>query len=814
MSGVVGSVDFGQTKQTIDSFGAMPSDWTQPAEYGTSTLYDQLINDLGASGGRASIPQDFERENDNADPNVFDWSKYDSARLGSTLGFLQRLKERGAKTFFVSIWSPPYWQKTNRVLAGGGSIRPDMRGEFAEFCAAVVIAAKRDYGIDLAGISVQNEQFFVEPYESAVMDPVGLRETVLAVQQKLAREGLKTKVIANEDLGFGGTTASRWQWYNQPVLSDPQIDRSRLIIASHVTDIPAMPSQAAQLAGTGLPLWYTEVSGEQPNWVGGMGTANQISDILTKANANAYYYYLFDNSPADSYETPPLVGTASLMSDGVPNAKYHTLKHFFRYIRPGMQRVATSITDATGTSRLSAFKDAKGNSTLVLINDSATERQYTLNLSNLGKAAAYTAHQSTENNYWQSLAPVTGTGSITITLPAKAIVTLHDAPELPVATGSAGTVQPAGHSYDMTRGGSGADARAAGAAQLREAAYNGDLAKVQLVLGWMPAEWLNDTDAHGWNALHAAAASIYARYTNNEATQYAIVDALIAAGVSPTATTDEGFTPLHVAAMNSWIEYGAPNDLKANIAQKFIVAGDAVNARDNAGRTALHWAALTPAAQSETWNNPAVTERLLALGADKALTDDAGRTAYDYAMQEYKPQLFNLLGGAGLDMAAPRARFLKYVPNTNSIPVSITENVTGSLTASDVQIVNVATNAPLAGFTLATPAFASGITTTTLSFAGRLPDGKYRLTIAAGAFADQNGVASTEPVTLVFTVLRGDANGNGVVNFDDLLTLAANFNSQPVAGRPKLWSDGDFDGNGIVDFNDLLLLASNFNKSL
>ncbi len=53
---------------------------------------------------------------------------------------------------------------------------------------------------------------------------------------------------------------------------------------------------------------------------------------------------------------------------------------------------------------------------------------------------------------------------------------------------------------------------------------------------------------------------------------------------------------------------------------------------------------------------------------------------------------------------------------------------------------------------------------------------------------------------------RGDANLDGSVNFDDLLTLAQHYD-QP---GPHEWSAGDFNADGFVNFDDLLVLAQNY----
>jgi hypothetical protein len=53
----------------------------------------------------------------------------------------------------------------------------------------------------------------------------------------------------------------------------------------------------------------------------------------------------------------------------------------------------------------------------------------------------------------------------------------------------------------------------------------------------------------------------------------------------------------------------------------------------------------------------------------------------------------------------------------------------------------------------------------------------------------------------------GDANLDGVVNFDDLLIVSKNYNKSALG-----FSDGDFTGDGMVNFDDLLVLSKNYNS--
>ena len=54
----------------------------------------------------------------------------------------------------------------------------------------------------------------------------------------------------------------------------------------------------------------------------------------------------------------------------------------------------------------------------------------------------------------------------------------------------------------------------------------------------------------------------------------------------------------------------------------------------------------------------------------------------------------------------------------------------------------------------------------------------------------------------------GDVDGNGRVDFSDLLTLAQFY------GQPGSWGMGDFNGDGRVDFADLLLLAQHYGQAV
>jgi len=98
--------------------------------------------------------------------------------------------------------------------------------------------------------------------------------------------------------------------------------------------------------------------------------------------------------------------------------------------------------------------------------------------------------------------------------------------------------------------------------------------------------------------------------------------------------------------------------------------------------------------------------------------------------------------------------------------------------------------------------------------------GAYGVGFAEASGALNIGGAQTAPylgetvdataVLVRFTKL-GDATLDGVVDFNDLVKLAQNYN---VHDGARTWFNGDFTYDGNVDFNDLVKLAQNYNTAL
>ncbi len=107
----------------------------------------------------------------------------------------------------------------------------------------------------------------------------------------------------------------------------------------------------------------------------------------------------------------------------------------------------------------------------------------------------------------------------------------------------------------------------------------------------------------------------------------------------------------------------------------------------------------------------------------------------------------------------------------------------------------------------------SGITSTTAAAQPTVFGvgyGEASSVVGAGGGTFGSEAVDGSAVVVRYTRL-GDATLDGLVDFNDLVRLAQNYDSTTGS---MLWSQGDFTYDGVVDFNDLVRLAQNYETAL
>ncbi len=381
-----------QTIEGFGGFGAQDVYWSN-GPFTSAEFINSLVNDLGVTIIRDELPTSFEINNDNNDPFVTDLAKFNldikisghHEPLKARLQYWRDLKAAGVKTFIASVWSPPPWMKYNNQLGNGtdnqnsappynssptlttNQLKTDLYEEFAEMCVAYIKVIKRETGIDLYALSIQNEPRFSQFYQSCVYNGVALRDLLKVVGKRFKDEGLTTKLFLPEDIGW----LQGIEGFVKPVLDDPSTRQYADIIAVHGYDLDgiAASSPNAQTwqtmyawgASYGKPLWMTETSGFANTYQGAMSLAKAIFTAVKFGNISAWTFWTLSTGKLDEY---------SLMSStGEKSKRYYTSKNFYKFIRPGSVRIEADCDEAAKVFPL-AFKNAMASSnTLILIND-------------------------------------------------------------------------------------------------------------------------------------------------------------------------------------------------------------------------------------------------------------------------------------------------------------------------------------------------------------------------------------------------------------------------------------------------------------
>jgi len=87
------------------------------------------------------------------------------------------------------------------------------------------------------------------------------------------------------------------------------------------------------------------------------------------------------------------------------------------------------------------------------------------------------------------------------------------------------------------------------------------------------------------------------------------------------------------------------------------------------------------------------------------------------------------------------------------------------------------------------------------------PQGQYITALTIDNTTSLARIAMDDLGFIVFHLIPGDANEDGVVNLSDFSILKANF------GSPGGWNQGDFNGDGNVNLADFTLLKANFGET-
>jgi glucuronoarabinoxylan endo-1,4-beta-xylanase len=377
------TIDWNQTNQTIDGFGAS-SAWIVPnLTSAHANLLFSPTQGIGLSLLRSRINPD-------------------ASASSAEISTMQTAQNMGV-TVFSTPWSPPAAWKDNGSIDNGGHLLPSHYQDYADLLSRYV-RNMQARGITIHAISIANEPDFTASYESSRWTASEFAAFLPVLADTFARDGVTSRIILPEESGWRFDLASS-------IFADPALLADVDIVAGH--NYSGSPAPVPQAAGKGL--WETEVSSFEsfdPSISNGLRWAKNIHDFMTVAHANAWNYWWLK---ANSNDDAGLLGPNWELTK-----RFWAVGNYSRFVRPGWVNIGA--TD-DGSVLVSAFKDpVSGQFALVAVNQgNAVSKTFTLRGFTSATVTPWVTSASLDLAQQDDLA--TDGSSFTANLPAQSVTT-------------------------------------------------------------------------------------------------------------------------------------------------------------------------------------------------------------------------------------------------------------------------------------------------------------------------------------------------------------------------------------------------------
>lgn len=266
------------------------------------------------------------------------------------LPMIQRAKELsgGKMLLFASPWSPPSWMKTNGQMNRGGALKSEYRQVWADYYVRYIQEYAKE-GIDIWGLTVQNEPEATQPWDSCVYTAAEERDFVRDyLGPTLERANLahvkiivwdhnrdrlyeRAKIVYSDPKAANYIWGAGFHWYTTNVFENVQRTHEAW------PDKKLLFTEGCQEFGPHLGSWLTgeryaqSVIQDLNHWTVGWVDWNLVLDETGGPN------HVGNNCSA-----PIIADTRT--GEVLYQSSYYYLAHFSRFIKPGAKRILTTWT--------------------------------------------------------------------------------------------------------------------------------------------------------------------------------------------------------------------------------------------------------------------------------------------------------------------------------------------------------------------------------------------------------------------------------------------------------------------------------------
>lgn len=402
------TVDPGKTYQVVDGFG-LADVWQGQSSTQMQTLLWDPENGIGLSLLRIGIE-----------------SKSNTSVLMGNAAIADgqacvKFSGKDCK-IWAAPWSPPANMKNNNNVNGSGknvcgnttdTLKTDSYDAWSSLLAAFPAYYKKQSGLDLFGLSAQNEPDWDPNYEACCFTKAEMVNFVNVLGPKLAALDPPVKLIAAEPDNWSNLWGG--DSYGTGILADTKASANVEIIATH--------DYGGTSAGTyGRPtppannthhVWETECT---PNDTGPITIATMIYAAFSTGGINGWHYWWTQAFIPNASSPPP---------------QYYALGNFSKFVRPGFYRADVSgAPKASGSVPLVvAFtNNADGTVAIVVVNGGGAQ-QASFFVAGKGWPASVTPYVTTSSSKLAAGTPIAVTaGRFSASLAGQSVTTFVGKP--------------------------------------------------------------------------------------------------------------------------------------------------------------------------------------------------------------------------------------------------------------------------------------------------------------------------------------------------------------------------------------------------
>jgi len=275
-----------------------------------------------------------------------------------------------------SPWSAPAWMKNNHDTRGG-SLLPQYYRAYAKYLVKYILAMQQN-GIGVGAITVQNEPLHPGNNPSMYMPAIAEAAFVKVLGPMIAEERLDTKIIVYDH------NADRPD-YPDSIYRDPEAAKWVDGAAFHLYGGKIEALTPLHDSFPDKNLYFTE------QWVGAPGDFTKdipehVDKLIVGAMRNWCKTVIEWNLAANSKWEPHTdrggcdrcLGAVTIDGDVVKrNPAYYIIAHAAKYVRPGSARIPSNSDEQLPNV---AFRTPTGQAVLIVLNNTAAEKGFTIEL--------------------------------------------------------------------------------------------------------------------------------------------------------------------------------------------------------------------------------------------------------------------------------------------------------------------------------------------------------------------------------------------------------------------------------------------------